>query len=156
MTTKYKERHRSEITIHLGQMGRIKLCCWMKCQWVWFEKGLKVWSGVLWTASHEDGSYVDAVLTYYKGKALVGPQAMRLSLVPWLCHLTPGQCSTVRTGLPAGWNTSKLNNWISLAVSTQTIGLQSFWCDTHTASMGFPSICIPKKFQDRWQLSWET
>jgi len=27
MTTKYKERHRSEITIHLGQMGRIKLCC---------------------------------------------------------------------------------------------------------------------------------
>jgi len=27
MTTKYTEPHRSEITIHLGQVGRIKLCC---------------------------------------------------------------------------------------------------------------------------------
>ena len=101
MTTKYTEPRRSEITTHLGQVGRIKLCCWVKHQWFWFDTLLKFWSGVLWTASHDDGSYLDAVLTYYKGKTLVGSQAMPLSLVSWLCQLTPVQCPTVQDYLLA-------------------------------------------------------
>ena len=41
MTAKYTVARRSEIAIHIGQVGSIKLCRSMKHQWFLFGKGLK-------------------------------------------------------------------------------------------------------------------